>query len=180
MKLALAALFVAVVALFSTSASAADSQVGGFISHVERVQVDGGTAFKTTLKTPEGQVVWSGAGLVEAWTPMTLVIDNMVVHGSMATHEENTYRWDGSKFAPAMVAGFSVHVEARKVLDGQGNFQGTVFVTVLTFPGRESQAKVVSGIVQGIHDGFLTVDHVRIGADGNTGHDVVRLSMSHW
>lgn len=173
MKIALAALVLAVAVLFSQTAKADP----GFTAHSEPVQTDEGTVFQSTL-SHEGQVVWSGRGLIEVVTPMTLVVDEMVVRGAWQHHDLVTYRWNGQKFVTATVAGFSMHVEAHKVVDQQNNYQGTVFTTTLTFPGYAP--KTVRGIVQNIDLGTLYVDQAMVKTDGQTTHEVNRFTMGRW
>ncbi len=173
MKLVLAALFAAVVALFSTAAQADTTLGDGFSMQIENVISDAGTSYKTTLRE-NGQVVWSGNGLVLAVTPKTLVMDEVTVAHSHAFHNTVTYRWDGQKYGRnTPVAGFTMHVEQHRLPSGV-----MTFTTILSFPGY-AQTKEVPGIVQDIHMGKLYVDQVTVTAEATT-HQYERFTMGHW
>lgn len=184
MKLVLAAVFATVVALFSTTAKA-DSVIGGYVAHTVPVPVEfnGGlaTAYRTTLTAPDHpeQVVWMGPGVVMVVTPKTIVVDNMVRRGGWQHHETAAYHWNGQKFVVEPLAGFEMFVDAINQVGPDGLYLGQKFVTTLRFPGY-SQTKIIPGVVQDIHNGFLTVDHVFLGSSGETTHEIVRLSMGHW
>ena len=185
MKFAVAALFAVVAALFSATAQA-DSVIDGYVAHTEPVPVEFNgtlaTAYQTTLTAPghPEQVVWRGHGIVMVVTPKTIVVDDMVTaYGGWRHHETAAYHWNGQKFVVESIAGFSMFVDAVNQINDDHIITGQTFVTTLTFPGYP-QGKVISGIVQDIHMGFLTVDHVFIGTDGTTTHEIVRLSMGHW
>jgi hypothetical protein len=173
MKPVLAALFAAVIALFSTAAKADTTLEGGFSMQVENVTSDEGTSFKTTLRE-NGQVVWSGSGLVLAVTPKTLVVDQITIAHAHAFHATATYRWDGQKYGRnTPVAGFTMQVEQHRLPTGV-----MTFTTILSFPGY-AQTKEVPGIVQDIHMGKLYVDQVTVTAEATT-HQYERFTMGHW